>query len=349
MPIFTFDNFDVILNPPNQRLAMLHNSYLIAIVLFSGLFLLTPYYLQDASAKIFGVSIPEGSGDPKKPFHYLPSEWTVTVGDTIQWSNFDTITHTVTSGSFQGGPDGLFNSGLLEGGEIFRYQVTEEDIGQLSYYCTLHPWMNGIITVSDPEGEAVGEITEVGSLQSAEAYVDQASQLMSEAQQFADSSEPKEAAVAYSNSAHQYHLAALQFALLEDHEKAALYHHEAANQHHNAALQNELAEDFGKAVSEHFEAGVHHHFASVQYGILNDQKNMGKHLSESLRHKGMAKFGSDYILPPKHQVRFLVDVNDISCKNGLDLVLKSTTKEPACIKPSSAAKLIERGWAIRAS
>lgn len=293
------------------------------------------------------VTIPEGAGDPKKPIHYLPSEWTVSVGDTIQWSNFDSITHTVTSGSFQGGPDGVFNSGLLDAEEIFRYKITAADIGQISYYCTLHPWMNGIITVKDPEGQAVGEIIQTGSNKTAKNHLDKAKQFESEAKNLSDLLEYEKAALAFSNAANYFQLTALQYGLLKDHEKAALYHQEAANQHHNSALQYENAENFGKSVVEHFEAGVDHHFAAVQYGILNDQKNMGKHLSESIRNKGMAKFGSDYILPPKHQVRFVVDVNDISCKNGLELVLKSTTKEPACLKPSSAATLFERGWAIK--
>ncbi len=59
----------------------------------------------------------------------------------------------------------------------------------------------------------------------------------------------------------------------------------------------------------------------------------------------MAKFGSDYVLPPKQQMRWLADTSDLSCKEGLELVLKSTTKEPACVKHSSVEKLIERGWA----
>jgi hypothetical protein len=205
--------------------------------------------------------------------------------------------------------------------------------------------MNGIITVKDPEGLSVGRVAESGTVEAAQNYTMQADQIVTEAKGFSDSEQYLESAESYSEAAHHYHQAALQYALLDDNEKAALFHHEAGVQHHNAAMQYEKGEDFGKSVLEHFEAGVHQHFAAVQYGILDDQENHAKHLSESLLHKRMAKFGSDYILPPKHQARFMTSLDDISCKEGFELVLKSTTTEPVCVKSSSVAKLIERGWA----
>ncbi len=36
---------------------------------------------------------------------------------------------------------------------------------------------------------------------------------------------------------------------------------------------------------------------------------------------------------------------DIVCKDGLQRIFKSSDKSPACVKPESAEKLIERGWA----
>ncbi len=140
----------------------------------------------------------------------------------------------------------------------------------------------------------------------------------------------------------------MEYALLDDHENAARYHHEAAIQHHNAALHFEKWQDFTQSVIQHHHAGVHHHFAGVQYDIMGDHKSAGKHFAEALLHKGMAKFGSDYILPPKHQMRWLADTSDLNCKEGLGMILKSTTKEPACVKPSSVERLIDRGWAIKA-
>ena len=319
----------------------------ITVILILVSVLAIPALIQDVEAKTKVVTIPQGASDVKNPIHYVPSELTVSVLDEILWVNQDNTAHTVTSGSFQGGPDGAFNSGILESGENFRFEINQSLIGKQPYYCTIHPWMNGFIEILDPEGLPVGNIAEVGSIEEAKGHVEEADNVVLKAKEFTDSLQNLESAESFMEAAHHYHLAALEFALLDDREKAALYHHEAAVQHHNAAIQYEKANEFGKSVIEHYEAGIHHHFAAVQYGFLDDQKSKGRHLSESLLHKGMAKFGSDYILPPKHQARFMTDLSDISCKEGFEMVLKSTTKEPACVKPSSAAKLIERGWAIR--
>ena len=315
------------------------------LIFVLGLVLVIPTVLEDVLATTFGVAIPVGAADIKRTMHYTPSHVTASVGDFIQWHNYDSTTHTVTSGSFQGGPDGIFNSGLLEPNDDFLYEPTIEDIGTMSYFCTLHPWMNGIITVKDPEGLSVGRVAESGSSETAKNHILQADQRISEAKGFSDSAQYLESAESYSEAAHHYHQAALQYALLDDNKNAALFHHESGIQHHNAAIQYEKEGDFGKSVLEHFEAGVHHHFAAIQYGILDDQEKHAKHLSESLLHKRMAKYGSDYVLPPKHQAKFMTTIDDISCKEGFELVLKSTTTEPACVNPSSSAKLIQRGWA----
>ncbi|WP_316506241.1 hypothetical protein [Nitrosopumilus sp.] len=155
-----------------------------------------------------------------------------------------------------------------------------------------------------------------------------------------------EAGETFSTAANLHHQAALEYALLDEHGKAALHHQMSADLHHNSAIQYKNIDDYEKSIVEHYEAGIHHHFAAVQYDILGDQKKMREHLSKSLLHKGMAKFGSEYVLPPKHQARF-IDIDDMSCKEGFELVLKSTTNEPSCIKSSSAEKLLERGWAIK--
>lgn len=318
------------------------------IILFSVLSLLIPIMAQDVSAKTIDVAIPQDADNPNNLIHFLPSELTVSVDDKIRWLNFDESTHTVTSGSFQSGPNGVFNSGLLENSEVFTYIIDSSDIGTLSYYCTIHPWMNGIISVIDPEGLPVGSITESGSLDAAQRYVEQADLSKIEAEKFLKVSQNIESSDAFTMSADYYNQAAHEYALLGIPEKTAIYHQESAVQHHNAAIQYEKVENYERSIVEHYNAGIQHHFAALQYDILNDQENMRKQLSESLLHKRMAKFGSDYVLPPKHQSRFL-DVNDITCKENFELLLKATTKEPYCIKSPNVTKLIERGWAIRIS
>ena len=53
-----------------------------------------------------------------------------------------------------------------------------------------------------------------------------------------------------------------------------------------------------------------------------------------------------YFPPPLKQIQEGVKSSDVTCTEGLELVLKFSNGQPACIKPSSIEKLIERGWAI---
>jgi len=52
------------------------------------------------------------------------------------------------------------------------------------------------------------------------------------------------------------------------------------------------------------------------------------------------------ILSPKHQVKYGMPENDVVCKDDLKLIFKSTDNSPACVTPSTAEKLIQRGWGV---
>ncbi len=75
---------------------------------------------------------------------YMPSYYVAKIGETVYWQNQDSAFHSVTSGQ-QENPDGLFDSGHIDPYEKFSYTFTEPDV--YPYYCTLHPWMNGMIKV----------------------------------------------------------------------------------------------------------------------------------------------------------------------------------------------------------
>ena len=94
------------------------------------------------------VSIPEGSSTPGCEADnacYLPAETTVGVGGTVTWTNDDTAAHTVTSGTPTDGPDGMFDSSIVMSGATFEY--TFEEAGQYDYFCIVHPWMTGKVSV----------------------------------------------------------------------------------------------------------------------------------------------------------------------------------------------------------
>jgi len=50
--------------------------------------------------------------------------------------------------------------------------------------------------------------------------------------------------------------------------------------------------------------------------------------------------------PLKIQLEKGVLPEKIICNNGLELIFKSTDNSPACVKPATAEKLMERGWVI---
>ena len=95
------------------------------------------------------VSLPEGSGVPgceETNECYIPADISISVGDTVTWSNDDTAAHTVTSGLPAEGPDGNFDSSLFMAGTTYEY--TFDTAGEYPYFCMVHPWMVGSVTVS---------------------------------------------------------------------------------------------------------------------------------------------------------------------------------------------------------
>jgi len=57
-------------------------------------------------------------------------------------------------------------------------------------------------------------------------------------------------------------------------------------------------------------------------------------------------FAVAYFPPPLKQISDGVDPANVTCSEGLEIVLKKSNGNPACLKPTSVAKLIARGWAI---
>ena len=77
---------------------------------------------------------------------YIPANITINAGDTVEFVNSDTAAHTVTGGSPADGPSGVFDSSLVMGGA--SYSFTFDDAGTYDYFCMVHPWMVGSVTVN---------------------------------------------------------------------------------------------------------------------------------------------------------------------------------------------------------
>ena len=103
---------------------------------------------EPAGPQTVNVSLPKDSATPgceTTDACYIPSMVSINTGDTVSWSNDDTAAHTVTSGTPQGGPDGVFDSSLFMAGTTF--DVTFDSSGNYDYFCMVHPWMAGKVTV----------------------------------------------------------------------------------------------------------------------------------------------------------------------------------------------------------
>ena len=59
-----------------------------------------------------------------------------------------------------------------------------------------------------------------------------------------------------------------------------------------------------------------------------------------------SSYGIAFFPPPLKQIQDGVEPTSVTCTEGLELVLKSSNGQPACIKPTSVEKLIEREWAV---
>ncbi len=87
---------------------------------------------------------------------YTPSTATVDVGGKVIFSNTDVRSHTFTSfvdlsdTSTVGIEFGL-TEGLLQTGESFEW--VPKTAGEVTYFCMIHPWMQGLIIVQEAAAE----------------------------------------------------------------------------------------------------------------------------------------------------------------------------------------------------
>lgn len=96
--------------------------------------------------KSINVIIPNGNSNMGNAGFYIPLNAQIYVGTTVVWINDDAVPHTIQSQDAKGNVIGLFNSDILKTGDRFAYKFTES--GLYNYFCTLHPWRVGLVTVS---------------------------------------------------------------------------------------------------------------------------------------------------------------------------------------------------------
>jgi len=77
-------------------------------------------------------------------FAFSPKDVTVTVGDTVTWTNSDATAHTATA------DDGSFDTGTI--GANGTGTATFSTAGSFPYHCKIHSSMTGTITVEAAAG-----------------------------------------------------------------------------------------------------------------------------------------------------------------------------------------------------
>jgi len=69
---------------------------------------------------------------------FNPASVQISVGDTVKWTNMDSVQHN---------PKGtIFDSGPLTQGNTYEFKFTQP--GTYNYICSIHPSMQGTITVA---------------------------------------------------------------------------------------------------------------------------------------------------------------------------------------------------------
>jgi plastocyanin len=94
------------------------------------------------------INILEGAAVQGSP-DYDPDELTAKKGDEITVVNQDTVPHTVTSGTGSTDPNSAksFDTSIINGGESATISLAQVEPGQYDYYCMIHPYMTGKMTV----------------------------------------------------------------------------------------------------------------------------------------------------------------------------------------------------------
>jgi plastocyanin len=88
---------------------------------------------------------PQPTGEGKivevaiETFSFNPPSVKISTGDSVRWTNMDSVTHTVK------GP--TFESGELGKGDTYEFQFTKA--GTYDYKCSIHPSMKGTVIVNE--------------------------------------------------------------------------------------------------------------------------------------------------------------------------------------------------------
>jgi plastocyanin len=103
---------------------------------------------QGKTQPVADVHAAASTGVTIKDFKFAPASISVSVGDSITWTNQDVAPHTATAN------DGSFDTGNLSKGK--SGSITFSKAGTFAYICSIHPSMKGTVTVAAASGGSSG-------------------------------------------------------------------------------------------------------------------------------------------------------------------------------------------------
>ena len=113
-------------------------------VLFSAMLILAACGTKSVTPAGTLPPISGGSGATTEvtiqSYTFTPAEINIKVGETVTWTNLDSVAHTVVA------DDASWGSGQLNKGDKFSYTFSQP--GTYAYRCGVHPTMTGKVIVS---------------------------------------------------------------------------------------------------------------------------------------------------------------------------------------------------------
>ncbi len=111
-----------------------------------------------STGPIVAITILNGSSTQGNP-DYDPDIAHVPKGNVAEWTNKDSVAHTVTSSVDFGD---TFNSNMINPGEKFALDTSKLATGEYEYMCVVHPWMTSTLIIEGPK-EDVKVVIPIGA------------------------------------------------------------------------------------------------------------------------------------------------------------------------------------------
>ena len=129
------------------------SSFFVLFAIAAGIVAMTPAAFADHSEVTIVPAIGSGSSQDcidDAEGCYLPSVATVDLGGTVIFSNTDTAAHTWSEGTAADATL-VFDTSMVMAGASYEY--TADTVGEFSYFCMVHPWMEGLLIVQEAGAE----------------------------------------------------------------------------------------------------------------------------------------------------------------------------------------------------